>query len=140
MGAKSNADDTLYERWWRARARAAASSTASSTWSRVLSSEDRFRDDGVPKMDDSCELRREACDDDASEASSRESREGGGGIMRRGRDSPWRCEVSCGVPWARLGTAVALGIVVQEYLRLFPPPRWVLVVGGRKGESLESCG
>ena len=54
------------------RSRSVASNSGSS------SSSDSLRDEGAPEADESCEVRRDGCDDEASEASSRESRVGGG--------------------------------------------------------------
>lgn len=45
------------------------------------SSKDSLREEGAPEDEDSCEERLEACEDEASEASSSESRDGGGGRL-----------------------------------------------------------
>jgi hypothetical protein len=76
FGAKSKAEETLYERLrcglllWPA----GFSSERGSS-----SSKDSLREDGAPDTEESSEVRREWCEEDASEASSSESRVGGGG-------------------------------------------------------------
>lgn len=76
FGAKSKAEDTLYERVWRGRCSSRPAGLSSERGS--SSSKDRFREEGAPDADDSTEVRRDGCEDEASEASSSESRVGGG--------------------------------------------------------------
>jgi hypothetical protein len=76
FGAKSNAEDTLYERLCRGLLGSWPAGFSSLNGS--SSSKESLRDEGAPETEDSSEVRREGCEEEAREASSSESRVGGG--------------------------------------------------------------
>jgi len=81
LGAKSKAEVTLYERLCLCRGLFASWRAGFSSDKGSSSSKDNRREDGAPEEEDSSEVRREGCDEDAREASSSESRVGGGGRL-----------------------------------------------------------
>jgi hypothetical protein len=77
LGVKSKADETLYERLWRP-GRPSPRPAGFSSESGSSSSKDNLREEGAPESEDSMDVRCDGWEEEASEASSSESRVGPG--------------------------------------------------------------